>query len=80
MVDRGFFKELGLFIGILFGVTTILVGPVMIANIMYNSYQCDVYSEVTKLETKFVGQMCFIKNGDSYVPYEEYKLRNITHN
>jgi hypothetical protein len=76
MFDREFFKEFGLFIGLIASAVGVSVG----ALIMYSSYQCDVYSEVTKLETKFVGQMCFIKSGDSFVPYEEYKLRNITHN
>lgn len=42
----------------------------------YESTQCEAYSEVTKRDTKFRAGMCYIKDGDDWYAWSEYKLRN----
>lgn len=52
----------------------LVTAPVVFAD----AYACKTYQEITGKETKYAGFDCFIKAGNEWMLYEEYKLRNVT--
>ena len=65
------------FIFAIAGLMVIIAPIVWLAN-WYDSAQCDTYSQVTGRDTKYRTGMCYIKDGDTWYAWQEYKLRNAT--
>jgi hypothetical protein len=52
----------------------VLVGIALAAT----SWQCNGYQDVTGKQTKMVGGNCYIKDGDRWFMWAEYKNRFVT--
>lgn len=55
------------------GVITCFFLAIAHLGIQEKRQSCDIYSTATGRETKLMGDACYVRSGDHFVPREEYR-------
>lgn len=75
---RNFIQMLAELASVMFVIILICLFMIFTPAYFLDVHQCGKYSEITQKDTKYEAFMCFVKSGNTYIPYSEYKLRSIT--
>ena len=60
------------------GLVTVAVALVLIPAYFVDKYSCGQYAEITGKPTKFAAFECYVKDGDKWYAWAEYKYRLAT--